>query len=162
MRCSKVRTILLSNGAVGEISSREKHELSAHFEKCEKCRTLAETLEKAVVAPLRQAERCFPPDRVWENIKRSIEASREESFFAVTYGWLREKLFFSRPIFALATAALALLLITLPGIQHSVQDARVSYFLSDEMDFLDSLGEGGESKGYLSVDGGIAAVDLFM
>lgn len=160
MRCLRVKKLLFSGGADKGLSPAEREEFKRHLKECAECRDIEKELQESVISPFEQAARYIPSERVWENIKASIETQCSEGFTARGIRWLRENLIPSRPVFAAATvAAILLSLIIVPRAYYDLQERKISSFLYDEMDFFYSLGE---NNGAMNDDIGIPDEDFFM
>jgi anti-sigma factor RsiW len=162
MNCAQVKKILFSGYIDGEMPSEIRKEVEGHIEKCVSCRVLEKKIREFVVMPLSDAERFTPPERVWENIKNEVK--RQSRFGGLNYfaEWVKEHFVFQRPVFAAATVAVLLAVLTLPAVYRSAnntEEKKVSMYLEEEMDFLFSLGEG---NGSLGEDIGIPMEDFFM
>ena len=159
MKCSHVEKLLFSGYLDGEIDAEIKKKVDIHLEKCENCRALKEKIMSLAIMPFAGSVRYDPPDRVWENIKSSIEREAKESIARRFYEQLKERFALRKPVFAGVVVMAFLAALILPGVYRGVQDKEISSFLSEEMDFFTSLGE---ENGFSSRDIGIPMEDIFM
>lgn len=115
MRCKKIQELLKSDYLDREAGPRQIREIEEHLAQCPRCRKLEkELLQQRIL--FKASQRQKPPERVWENIRESIDAERldqdepvKESFWE----WLRNLIpAFPRPVFAFAgTFAVAIVAV---------------------------------------------------
>ncbi|MFA6636762.1 MAG: zf-HC2 domain-containing protein [Candidatus Omnitrophota bacterium] len=158
MRCGKVRKILFTAYVDGELTEKTRQEVLAHMEKCGKCREVEKDVREIAVYPFVRARKHFPSEEVWRNIKSRVEAGLSQGRISAALERVRETMFFRKKVFAVAAACI-LAVIIIPRTYNNSQNRKIAYFLSEEMDFLDSLGTG---NGAFSLDLGIPMEDLFM
>jgi len=87
MNCEKVRELLLTDYADGEIEEVERKEVDKHLEACPRCTEFNSALQQ-VREPFRKAGRVDVPEEVWEAIKGEVprEAVGRNSAGAVLSG----------------------------------------------------------------------------
>lgn len=72
MNCRKAQR-LINELLDGEIADKDRQELQAHLEKCDRCRELYQDL-KSIKEKMVPAEAGGPSDRVWENLKNRLQS----------------------------------------------------------------------------------------
>ena len=159
MKCSHVEKLLFSGYMDGEIDAEIKKKVDIHLAKCESCRALKQKIMSLAIMPFAGAARYDPPDRVWENIKSSIEREEKESIARRLYEWLKEMFALRKPVFAGVVVMAFFAALILPGVYRGIQNKEISSFLSEEMDFFASLGE---ENSFSYRDIGIPMEDIFM
>jgi anti-sigma factor RsiW len=159
MRCGKVRKILFTGYLDGEIPEKIRQEVLAHIEKCGECGEMERNVRKIAVDPFARARKHVLSEDVWRNIKDRVEAEPSQGPIAAALERAREVMFFRKRVFAIAAVACLLAIIIIPRTYNHSQNRKIAYFLFEEMDFLDSLGNG---NGVLLLDLGIPMEDLFM
>ncbi|MBU4376627.1 MAG: zf-HC2 domain-containing protein [Candidatus Omnitrophica bacterium] len=112
MGCENIQELLKSDYLDGELVPARKQLVREHLLKCPACRELEGRL-KAQRGLIMSAKKAAPPERVWQNIRRAITTERtgEESKFRSALERLRERFFMPRPVFAVATALVAIICV---------------------------------------------------
>jgi len=112
MKCDRVKELLLTDHADGELKAASKESVKRHLEGCAGCRELEKKIRAA-----RSAFRDIKPEEVpphlWYRIKEAVSA-KEAKRSAVPVdilGALKDLLFGPRYVFARATAAALIILI---------------------------------------------------
>lgn len=140
MDCKKVRDFVMMDYLDGEIKEDLRIEVKKHLDNCMECSEFETSFKNAVITPFRESSVINPPDKVWDNIKNSIE-SREGSFLERLRQSFRYALSFPRSTIAavvLATAVILALVFSRVSFQNS---ATVDY-LGEQMQFLSYLDNG--------------------
>lgn len=156
MRCGQVKKLLLSGYPDGEISLEVRRDLCEHMEKCPKCREFEKEVMTLAIKPFLNSEKQVPPEQVWKNIKRTIELEPAPGFLDRFSEWFSESFALRRRVFAAATVAAIVVVLILPRAYNNFEERKLSYFISEEMEFLYSLDESDDA------DIGIPMEDLFM
>ena len=159
MKCEKIKKLLFAGYVDGELSSGLKAEVAAHLESCEKCRALEAKIRAAAITPFENAARPVPSESVWLNIKAAVEPRQAENHVEIFLSKLRYALAPREPVFALATAMVLVVALVSFKAYHDRQERMISYFIDDQLLFLDSLGNG---NGAQAEDIGIPMEDMFM
>jgi anti-sigma factor RsiW len=159
MKCEKIEKLLLTDHADGELSPELKDEVARHLENCENCRAVEKKIRSAAIMPFSNVSRPVPPESVWLNIKAAVEPRRTENPVETFLSKLRSALTTKKPVFALATAMVLVVALVSVKAYHDRQERIVSYFIDDQIAFLDSLGNG---NGTQAEDIGIPMEDMFM
>lgn len=99
--CRKIRDILLTEAADGQMSGRKRQSVQDHLARCQACRAFQAEVYAAAVQPFNDAPRQDVPKDMLNHIWDTIESREAEagSFMDVLRGW--EQRLFSRPSLAL-------------------------------------------------------------
>ena len=159
MRCGRVKKIILAGYMDGEVSTKVREKVKAHIRECAECEVFEKKVREIVITPFAGAERYFPSESVWGNIKSAIETKPRAGFWEAGLEWFRENLAFRRSVFTGATVAMILMAFVFRGVYNQAKDSEISSFLNEEMDFFDSLDE---SNGSLVDDIGLPSENIFM
>lgn len=157
MKCNKIKDIILTDFADGELEPELKKKIEGHIASCEECRRVYEALKGEVLEPIRSSGRKAPPESLWMNVKEEIEAEEKEPAFSNLLDWFKEVTLIRRP--ALVAAAAAVIIATGLFLRLSMTAPSASdVYLSEQVYFLDYLDEG---NGFSYPDLGIPIEDIF-
>lgn len=153
MNCKRVCELLGTGYIDGELSEAEECRISSHLEQCPSCSDYRELILSAV-SPLRNAQKVYPSEAVWNRIQDLREASLKKASPVLV---LRESFeaaaaFLRKP--AWGAGVFAMMLLAAVGLQNmgrhqgsappfaGAEDA--FYFTASE---LDGAGEDDENLG---------------
>lgn len=142
MKCDKIKELLLTDHADGELSPEMMEQVEAHLLTCPACMELRGTLLLNVLDPLRNAEELTPPESLWQKIRTSIEPAEERQS---VIDLLRDIFVVKHPLVALATVA-SLLVAGIFFTRNFVEHRDLNYYMAEQVDFLISLGNGNGSE----------------
>ena len=182
MKCEKVKELILTDYADGELSEFSRKELEAHLETCAPCRGFREEAQKMVFEPLRGSGHVQPPEELWQRIKGAILERTSESSLTglgkrLRSAGLRERLQLTgrtrlqtvftarKPLLAFATVMVLILAAGIFTGSLFVERAVLNTYMEEQVEFLAFLGNGdgqANGNGYAQEDIGIPMEDLFL
>lgn len=159
MKCEKIKKLILTDYADGELPESIQRKVASHLEKCASCRELEETLKEKIIMPIKETEHVDPPEEVWSRIAERIESPVRESFSLNMREFLDSLLAVRKP----ALAVISFLIIVLVGgvftrtyfIQRNMPDV----YIEEQFSFLESLTNG---NGDLENGNGMWTEDFFL
>ena len=112
MKCDRVKELLLTDHADGEIKAASKEAVRLHLEGCAGCRELERKI-KAARAAFRSVKPEAVPPHLWYRIKEavSVKEAKKSAVPLDILGTLKDLLFGPRYVFARATAAALVIFI---------------------------------------------------
>lgn len=157
MKCRKVKDIILTGFADGELTPSLKKRVEEHLEACEECRRLHETLKGEVLEPLRASGEVTPPEYLWRGIEERILEEEKETLSSRVISSLRQLTVIRKP--ALATIAVVFIVALALFLRVNLKaPSAADSFLGEQVYFLDYLEEG---NGFTYPDLGIPVEDIF-
>ena len=120
MLCKKIEELLKSDYLDGRLSGSEEKDVNEHLLHCPQCSKLKEALESQR-AIFRNTRREEVPEQVWQNIRNTIITERLNEHDIVhsrVFNRLRDLLWQPRPVFALASAFAAIILVVVFTESH--------------------------------------------
>jgi hypothetical protein len=145
MDCKKMRDRLLAEYPDKELGSVENAEAGRHLTGCADCREFYSVLQKAAVAPFREAKEIQPDEVVWRRIQERIESEKQHAggwFERLADHWV-PLLRMPQPVFRAAFVT-ALILVTVVLTQwpsRYVADPVYGY-MAEQMAFMKELRAG--------------------
>jgi len=143
MECKKVKELLMTDYADGELSEKLHREIIAHLGACPECRRFEIRIKESAVNPIRKADREYPPSYLFGKIKDKIYTEREAASVSGAAG-LRSGLsrFFSMLRPALAVSAVAVAVFGLVVLMRPTRtgNGSVNLYLTEQAEFIAGLG----------------------
>lgn len=124
MKCEKAREFILTDYLDGELKKDEKLEVERHIASCAGCSKLLIDVKDRSARYFKGAQKFYPSENVWANIKERIKAdAAEKRGAAVTVTERLKRLFYiPRTAGAFATLAVIVLIVSSVFI-HNVKRA---------------------------------------
>lgn len=149
MNCERIQDLILTDYLDDQMDKSQKKYLEEHLSNCPQCMEFLQTVRKAAVEPLRNAEKLNPPASIWSNVEESILAEQQGKTnvlvnFFEKLGWGTP---IPRPAFALASVIVLVLLVGTMTEYKIQQEASTK----EQIEYLDSLANPSEG---LSDNGG--------
>lgn len=140
MKCDKIKELILTDYIDDQLDLKIKREVTQHIASCEGCKRYLESVKKYTIDTFSKDAPQTPPDEIWQNIEENIKTRQSKRRLID----IRE-LFYLRPslkrgVFAFATVAAMLLMMVSFYIGKQSTRKNVNIYLSDQADFLYSLG----------------------
>ena len=148
MYCKKIRELIITDFIDQELSPRLNKKVLYHLESCIKCREFEQQVRNSAKDVFKKTGQINPPEYIWHRIKESIE-KKEQSIIPET-GTLLDRLLrniltFPKPVFAVVTLAVVIV-ISLAVMKLPVRNQDiVSVYLSEQMQFSGYLNGEGQS-----------------
>jgi predicted anti-sigma-YlaC factor YlaD len=136
MKCKHIKKII-SEYLDGELDEKTQKTVEEHLKGCNECTRLTETVQKAAFSPFKGAERVFPSDAVWQNVKEAI--TEERVGFASTLKEDLSNIFTKRRLVPAFASAAVLLICAVLMANIYFGKTSVNEFLTDQGDFLIAL-----------------------
>ncbi len=115
MKCDKVQELILTDYLDGQINEELKVDIEKHLTSCTDCKEYERVARATTVTPFNNTERLSPPATTWARIRSQIEKEEQPQErtnpFANLIGRIKPLLYIPKPAFAVATAAIAILVI---------------------------------------------------
>ena len=122
----------------GELDEAAQGRVKSHLNTCQQCKRLEEELRHLAIEPLNNAKKAEAPEKIWHNIRNSIEGQRVTSLSDLIGGWL-VSLRARTPVIAFATAA-AVILMAVSIMRFSyIGKSEMGTYLKEGSDFMSSL-----------------------
>lgn len=115
MRCKKIQELLKADYLDGEVNQKELQYIKEHLAECPECSRLEKELQNQRML-FQKAKRPQVPERVWQNIRDAIMTeclNQESGLGRRILERFRESIFAPRPVFALASALTAIILLVI-------------------------------------------------
>ena len=156
MDCRRIQERLLAEYPDKELGALEHAEVEGHLAACGGCREFYGVLQKAAIAPFKEAQEIQPEEIVWRRIQEKLGAEKRSgaNWFGRLADLVVPVLRIPQPAFRMAFAtALVLGVVVLAQWPSANVDPAYGY-LSEQMTFMSELESGnpellsGELKGY--------------
>jgi len=144
MKCKNIQDLILTDYLDNEMDLQNKKKIEAHLSECQECLQYASFVQKNTVEPFNEAQRHYPPQSVWQNIKKAIEEGQKENEFVLTEPqnyWKKMRNFFPLPqqIFALGGVLAVLVMVVLINNYAVKKGAMVQRDEQNQVEYLASL-----------------------
>lgn len=159
MRCKKIKELLFSAYHDKELSPERNREVEEHLAGCPECRALSEKIRKLAIDPFRKAKSPEISKDIWRKIRATIELEKSPRLRKRVLSNIRQSLFNRKPVFALATAAVLLVVLVVANPHRRRMNGELFHFMEEQFLFFDSLAEG---SGYFHEDLGIPGEEFFL
>lgn len=128
MNCKKIQDLILTDYIDQELDLEGRKQIDLHLENCEACQEVLLHVQKEATEPLEHAQKVSVPQSVWNEIKREIiEKAERKTLIEEAYGHVKDFFVVRRPVFALSTALVVLLLVVSFVRMPGLMDKKVSY-----------------------------------
>jgi len=159
MDCKKIQELIITDYADGETSEALRKGIEEHLISCGRCRAFKASLDKAAIGPFKYVQAEKPPERVWHNIKSTIEREWSVKPAINIFDRLVEFLQPKKTVFAFATAAVIILMVSVFTFARYSGEKAVNSYLQEQADSFYYINENGDSSftdtGYAGFDTGI-------
>ncbi|MHC4268446.1 MAG: anti-sigma factor family protein [Planctomycetota bacterium] len=114
MKCDKVQELILIDYLDGQVNEEQKTNIEKHLASCVHCKEYELVARETVITPFNNAKRLSPPEATWDKIRNQIEKEQLQERtnpFADLIRGIKSALHIPKPAFAVATAAIVILVI---------------------------------------------------
>ncbi|MBF0253243.1 MAG: zf-HC2 domain-containing protein [Candidatus Omnitrophica bacterium] len=151
MKCKQIRDLILTDYIDNEADKNILSSVESHFASCRECKEFYMAVKETIDRPLRESVDLAPSEKVWMNIKRSIEERTCADTENVTegldiFGFLRNIKWIIKPAYALAAM---LLIFTVGEIKYyNVKEAGLNNeFIQENINYLLGVNANEEENG---------------
>ena len=152
MDCNKIKE-LIGDYIDGEISTAQQDEISSHLKICPSCKRIEQSLRRAVIEPLRKAKKVEAPDRIWYQIKDTLEEKESRGYLPYLITEWINRLKIRKPALVPASVmVIAVLLFTVIFFRKApTTEYILNTYIEEQMQFIWQLAENGEES-YFDID----------
>lgn len=144
MRCEEIKDLIIDY-IDGEVSEGLRRDIANHLEVCSSCKEKEQSLRRAVIEPLRKAEKVEAPEGIWYQVRDTIVNRKERRLLhhpvAEWIGYLR--------IRKLRLAA-AITVILFTGVfffgKSLITRKALESYIEEQVQLLSQLAENGEES----------------
>ncbi len=166
MKCDNVQELILTDYLDGQVNEEQKKNIEKHLASCVHCREYELVARETVITPFNNTEKLSPPKATWDKIRNQIEEDERQEItnpFADLIRGIKSALYIPKPVFAVASVAIVILIIV-TVIQLPSDDQKIAKMSAEEqiecMTYL--LGEFNEELADEGSDFGASVEEFFL